>query len=165
MSKIKNGIIFIVLLITICITNISCSKKVITGKYRTNFNIYGMFSETLTLDCEGNVIMNFSGDLQNNNSIGSWKREKDTLIMFFDTIINKKNKFKGEYKLLIKKNKLKKIPITKAYYKEIIKIYKSKNYDYKHIRNYRKLNRTPKNHYGKTGVLYYKKIENTDCKK
>lgn len=163
--KIKKEITFIVLLVIVFISCISCSRKVITGKYRTNFSIYGMFSETLTLDCERNVIMNFCGDLQNNNSFGTWKKEKDTLILYFDTLVNKQNKFKGEFKLLIKKNKLKKIPITKTYYNEIIKIYKSNNEDIKLISNYRKFNRTPINQYGKTRILHYKKIENTDCEK
>jgi hypothetical protein len=34
--------------------------------------------------------------MQNNNSFGIWKTEKDTLIIFFDSIKNQHNKFKGE---------------------------------------------------------------------
>jgi hypothetical protein len=50
MSKIKKGITFIVLLIAVFITNISCSKKVIEGKYKANSNTYGTSSNSLTLD-------------------------------------------------------------------------------------------------------------------
>ena len=84
----------------------SFSEKIIYGKYQTNFNSYGMYGKTLTLDCGGNAVMNFSGDLQNNNSFGTWKTEKDTLIIFFDSIKNPANKYKSEIKFLIKRNKL-----------------------------------------------------------
>lgn len=163
MSKIKKGVTFVVLMITIFITSISCSTKVITGKYRTNFNTYGMFSKTLTLDCEGNAIMNFSGDLQNNNSYGVWKMNKDTLILYFDTIVNEKNKFKGEIKFLVKRNKLSRIVKNDTLIRNIIKICKENNINYKKV--LKSMNKTPKDWKGKMRNQYFKKIENTDCAK
>ncbi|MBU2062341.1 MAG: hypothetical protein KKH44_10895, partial [Bacteroidetes bacterium] len=65
-----------------------------------------MFSKTLTLSCNGNAILNFQGDMQNNNSLGIWKTEIDTLIIIFDSLKNKNNKFKGEMKFVVKRNKL-----------------------------------------------------------
>ena len=165
MSKFKKGITFIVLLVTIFITNISCSKKVITGKYRTNFNSYGMFSNTLTLDCEGNAIMNYSGDAMYNNSQGVWKKNKDTLVIFFDSLLNKNNRYKGEIKYLIKRNRIENIPYPKSIYKKLVKYYKTNKLDMKKITRYKKLNQTPMNHYGKMGFQYFKKIENIECVK
>jgi len=164
--KIKKGITFIVLLVTIFVFNISCSSKRITGIYRTNFNSYGKFSETLTLECEGKAIMNYNGDIMyNNNSFGIWKKSKDTLIVIFDSITNKNNKFKGEYKFIIAKNKIKRIPFPRSKYKEMVRLYKLNKWNLKEIPSYRKLNQIPMNHYGKTGFQYYKKIKNTECVK
>jgi hypothetical protein len=166
MSKIKKGITFIVLLITVFVTNISCSTKEITGKYRTNFNSYGKFSETLTLDCKGNAILNYSGNvIYNNNSHGVWKKNKDTLIVIFDSVTNKNNKFKGEYKFIITKNKIKRMPFPRSKYKEMVRLYKLNKWNLKELPSYRKLNQIPMNHYGKTGHQYYKKIENIECVK
>ncbi len=166
MLKIKKGIMFIFLLVTVFVSSVSCSTKVITGKYRTNFNTYGMFSKSLILDCDRNAIINFSGDImQNNNSYGVWKKDKDTLVIFFDSLLNKNNRYKGEIKFLIKRSKLEYMPFPKSKYDEIIKYYKSNKMNLKEFPSYKKLNQTPMNHYGKTGFQYYKKIENTDCEK
>ena len=150
-------------------TLISCSNKVVTGKYRTNFNSYGMFSKTLTLDCNGNAILNFQGDMQNNNSFGIWKIEKDTLIIFFDSIKNQNNKFRGELKFVVKRNKLENMPFPKSKYKEIVEYTKSTENDtLNNIPSYRKLNKLTsqglKNFQGKTGKQYFKKIQYIECK-
>ncbi len=150
------------------ITLISCSKKVIIGKYRTNFNSYGMFSKTLTLNCNGNAILNFQGDMQNNNSLGIWKTEKDTLIIFFDSLKNQTNKFKGEMKFVIKRNKLEYMPFPKSRYYELVEYAKRTKNDTLKIPSYRKLNKLTnqvlKNFQGKTGKQYFKKIEYIECK-
>ncbi|MCW1148176.1 hypothetical protein [Flavobacterium lacisediminis] len=150
------------------LTLISCSKKVVTGKYRTNFNSYGMFSKTLTLECNGNAILNFQGDMQNNNSFGTWKTEKDTLIIFFDSIKNQNNKFRGELKFVVKRNKLENMPFPKSKYKEMVKYVKRTENDTLKIPSYRKLNKMTtqglKNFQGETGKQYFKKIEYIECK-
>ncbi|MES2864854.1 MAG: hypothetical protein V4666_12090 [Bacteroidota bacterium] len=165
MSKIKKGITFIILVITIFVSGISCSTKVITGKYRTNFNTYGMFSKSLTLDCNGIATMNFQGDMQNNNSYGTWKKDKDTLVIFFDSLLNKNNRYKGEIKFLIKRNRLENMPYPKSLYREFVKDYKTNKMDLKEFPSYKKLNQTPKDWKGKMGNQYFKKIEKTDCAK
>jgi hypothetical protein len=149
------------------ITLISCSKKVVIGKYRTNFNSYGMFSKTLTLNCNGNAILNFQGDMQNNNSLGIWKTEKDTLIIFFDSLKNQTNKFKGEMKFVIKRNKLEYMPFPKSKYYELVEYAKRTKNDTLKIPSYRKLNKLTnqglKNFQGKIGKQYFKKIEVINC--
>lgn len=145
----------------------SCSEKIIVGKYRTNFNSYGMFSKTLTIACDGNAILNFQGDMQNNNSFGTWKTEKDTLIIFFDSIKNQNNKFKGELKFIIKRNKLENMPFPKSKYNEIVEFAKGTENDTLKIPSYRKFNKmnntSLKNFKGKTGKQYFKKIEFIEC--
>ena len=147
---------------------ISCSNKIVAGKYRTNFNSYGMFSKTLTLECDGNAVLNFQGDMQNNNSFGTWKTENDTLIIFFDSIKNQQNKFKGELKFVMKRNKLENMPFPKSKYNELVENAKQKGNDTLKIPSYRKLNRMTnqglKNFYGKTAKQYFKKIEYIECK-
>lgn len=126
-----------------------------------------MFSKTLTLECNGNAILNFQGDMQNNNSFGIWKTEKDTLIIFFDSIKNQHNKFKGELKFVIKRNKLENMPFPKSVYNKIVENTKKTENDTLKIPSYRKLNRMTnqglKNFYGKTGKQYFKKIEIINC--
>jgi len=150
------------------ITLISCSKKIVAGKYRTNFNSYGMFSKTLTLECNGNAVLNFQGDMQNNNSFGIWKTEKDTLIIFFDSIKNQHNKFKGELKFVIKRNKLENMPFPKFKYYKLVEYAKKTENDTLEIPSYRKINKLTsqglKNFQGKTGKQYFKKIEYIECK-
>jgi hypothetical protein len=154
------------LFLIVIFATVSCSKKIIAGKYRTNFNTYGMFSKTLILECNGNAILNFQGDMQNNNSIGIWKTEKDTLKIYFDSLKNVKNKFKGELKLLIKKRKLENMPFPKSKYNEMVRL--SKEIDTLKMPSYRKVNRivnkTPKNFLGKNSKQYFEKIEDLDCK-
>ena len=149
------------------ITLISCSKKVVIGKYRTNFNSYGMFSKTLTLNCSGNAILNFQGDMQNNNSLGIWKTEKDTLIIFFDSLKNQNNKFKGEMKFVVKRNKLEYMPFPKSKYNELLEFGKKMGNDTVKIPSYRKVNKLTnqglKNFKGKTSKQYLKKIEIINC--
>ena len=168
MSKINKITFCLILLITISFLNISCSKKVITGEYRTNFNSYGRYSKTLTLDCEGNAIMNFNGDIfLNNNSFGVWKKDKDTLIIFFDSVINQNNRYKGEIKFLIKRNRLEYMPFSKSKYKELVKYAEDNNIT--NIPNYKKINKASrkmlKNFTGKSKHQYFKKIENIKCAK
>lgn len=149
------------------LTLLSCSEKIVIGKYRTNFNSYAMFSKTLTLACDGSVILNFQGDMQNNNSFGTWKTEKDTLILYFDSIKNKKNKFKGEFKFVIKKNKLKNMPYPKKIYNQLVEHAKKTGNDSLKIPSYRRLNMLTnwglKNFEGKIGKQYFKKIEFIKC--
>jgi hypothetical protein len=156
------------ILFLVFILFISCSKKIVAGKYRTNFNSYGMFSKTLTLECNGNAVLNFQGDMQNNNSFGTWKTENDTLIIFFDSIKNQPNKFKGELKFVIKRNKLENMPFPKSKYNELVENLKQTGNDTLKIPSYRKLNRITnqglKNFYGKSSKQYFKKIEYIECK-
>lgn len=164
----KRKLILINTLVLLFLTLISCSEKIIVGKYRTNFNSYGMFSKTLTLNCNGNAIMNFQGEMQNNDSFGTWKTESDTLIIFFDSIKNQSNKFKGELKFVIKKNKLEYMPFPKSKYNEIVEFAKKTGNDTLKIPSYRKVNKITnkglKNFQGKTGKQYFKKIEIIECK-
>jgi hypothetical protein len=125
-----------------------------------------MFSKTLTLECNGNAILNFQGDMQNNNSLGKWKTEKDTLILFFDSLKNINNKFQGELKLLIKRNKFENMLFPKSKYNQMAKFVKEN--DTLKIPSYKKLNRlmnrSPKNFLGKNKKQYFKKIEKIECK-
>jgi len=126
-----------------------------------------MFSKTLTLNCNGNAILNFQGDMQNNNSLGIWKTEKDTLIIFFDSLKNQTNKFKGEMKFVIKRNKLEYMPFPKSKYYELVEYAKRTKNDTLKIPSYRKLNKLTnqglKNFQGKIGKQYFKKIEVINC--
>jgi hypothetical protein len=164
----KRNIFLIITLLFLSLTLISCSEKIINGKYRTNFNTYGMFSKTLTLECDGNAILNFQGDMQNNNSFGNWKTEKDTLILFFDSIKNEKNKFKGELKFVIKRNKLENMPFPKSEYDKLVELAKKPENDTLKIPSYRKINKltnqSMKNFQGKNGKQYFKKVEEIECK-
>lgn len=103
--------------------------------------------------------------MQNNNSLGTWKTENDTLIIFFDSIKNQHNKFKGEWKFVIKKNKLEYMPFPKSRYNEIVKFAEQTG---KKIPSYRTVNKITnkglKNFTGKTGKQYFKKIDTIDCK-
>lgn len=127
-----------------------------------------MFSKTLTLDCKGNAIMNFAGDMQNNDSFGTWKTESDTLIIFFDSIKNQNNKFKGEHKFVVKRNKLEYMPFPKSKYNEMVEFAKKTGNDTVKIPSYRKVNKITnkglRNFQGKTGKQYFKKIEYIECK-
>ena len=164
----KRNLYFIISIFFISLTLISCSEKIVSGKYQTNFNIYGMFSRTLTLECNGNAILNFRGDLQNNNSFGNWKTDKDTLVIFFDSVKNRNNKYQGELKFLIKRNKLENPPFPKKKYYELVESLKKTGNDTLKILSYRKLNKmmnqNMKNHYGKIRKQYFKKIEFIECK-
>ncbi|MBU0941728.1 MAG: hypothetical protein KKD36_09890 [Bacteroidetes bacterium] len=126
-----------------------------------------MFSKTLTLNCSGNAILNFQGDMQNNNSLGIWKTEKDTLIIFFDSLKNQNNKFKGEMKFVIKRNKLEYMPFPKSKHNELLEFAKKTGSDTVKIPSYRKVNKLTnqalKNFKGKTGKQYLKKIEIINC--
>jgi len=126
-----------------------------------------MFSKTLTIECNGNAILNFQGDMQNNNSFGTWKIEEDTLIIFFDSLKNQSNKFKGELKFIIKRNKLENMPFPKSKYYGLVKYAKRTENDTLKVPSYRKLNKLTnqvlKNFQGKTGKQYFKKIEIINC--
>ena len=127
-----------------------------------------MFSKTLTLDCNGNATMNFQGDKQNNNSYGKWTKEKDTLIVWFDSIKNRNNKFKGEFKFIIKINKLENIPFSRSKYNEFVELAKASGNDSLKIPSYRKFtemtNQNIKDFNGRMGKQYFKKIEELECK-
>ncbi|WP_159085963.1 hypothetical protein [Flavobacterium faecale] len=126
-----------------------------------------MFRKTLTVNCNGNAILNFQGDMQNNNSLGIWKTEKDTLIIFFDSLKNQNNKFKGEIKFVVKRNKLEYMPFPKSKYNELLEFAKKTVNDSVKIPSYSKVNKLTnqglKNFQGKTGKQYLKKIEIVKC--
>ncbi len=166
--KMKGNIFLIITLFFLFLTLNSCSKKIVIGKYRTNFNTYGMFSKTLTLECNGDATLSFQGDMQNNNSFGNWKTEKDTLIIFFDSVKNEKNKFKGELKFVIKRNKLENMPFPKSKYNKLVEFAKKPENDTLKIPSYRQLNKMTnqnmRNFQGKSGKQYFKKVEEIECK-
>lgn len=157
-------VLFLILIINF---SFSCSKKTFTGTYQTNFRTYGVFNKTLIVNCDGNASLNFQGDMQNNTSFGNWIIKKDTLIIYFDPIVNKENRYKGEYKFILKKNRLENMPIPKDKYEEFIKKIKESGNDTIKIPSYRKFNKSMnlslKNFNGKTGHQYFKKIKNLNC--
>jgi hypothetical protein len=93
-------------------------QKKIVGEYQSNFPTYGMFGETLKLNCDSTAILNFRGDMMNDNSYGRWKVENKTLVVIFDTTRSIKSRDKDTLILRIKGSRFYKIGWTKESYKK-----------------------------------------------
>ena len=140
-------------------------QKNYSGEYRTNFPTYGMFGQTLKLNCDSTVILNFQGDLMNDNSYGHWTVQNKILTIFFDT--TKQNaRYKDTLNFQIIGKRLYKIGLTKEMYLEFKSLLDKHNKETDknlQIPNYNALNQTPKNFYGKTAVQYFKKSNSYLC--
>ena len=155
-------------LTTILLTNIFGQKNY-CGEYVTNFPTYGMFGQTLKLNCDSTAIFNFRGDLLNDNSFGRWTIQNKTLTIIFDT--SKPNaRYKDTLSFKIKRQRLYRIGITKKMYdkyKAIVEQHNKETGDSLQMPSFKKfdnqLNQTPKNFYGKTGKQYFKKSKSYSC--
>jgi hypothetical protein len=142
------------------------------GVYQTNFPAYGMFGETLTLNCDGTVILNFRGDLMNDNSFGTWITDGKMLILTFDSTLHPNQRYKGQRNYRIKGNRFYVMNFTGKQYRElkekVDEYSEDKDIDFKLPANYKKFKRkyrkTMKNSTGKTGMQYFKRIKSSDCK-
>ena len=157
-----------------CVTNLFTTvfgQKNYCGEYVTNFPSYGMFGQTLKLNCDSTAVFNFRGDLMNDNSYGRWTIMQNTLTIFFDT--SKPNaRYKDTIRFKIKGQRLYRIGITKKMYdkyKTIIEQHNKETGDSLKMPSFKKFhnstNKTPKNHYGKTGKQYLKKSKSYSCDK
>lgn len=157
------------LVFTFGILFISCKPIKITGKYQTNFGTYGMFGKTLTISCDSTFVLNFRGDLMNDNSLGKWKINGDTLILTYDTINYPKSRYKGVDKYLVKPNKLTNyFPISKDKYKELVALIEKEGMtDSLKIGSYSKFKRTAgktfANFQGKMKRQYFMRVETAQC--
>jgi hypothetical protein len=160
-------LIFILSLFTIKV----CGQTKLAGAYQTNFPAYGMFGETLTLNCDSTVILNFRGDLMNDNSFGTWTTNKTELILTFDSTLHPDQRYKGQMNYRIKGNRLYVLTITKKQYQDLKEkadqYSKENNSDLKVPTSYKKFKRkygkTMKNSTDKARVQYFKKIKSSDC--
>jgi len=149
--------------LTIICLLLACSNKLIPGEYHTNFPTYGMFGKTLTLDCDSSAIMNFQGDLMNDNSYGQWKTIEDTLVITFDTLNYPTSRYKNNLSLLIKGKKLLNVPFSKEKYMEL-ELIASDSIDIPSLKSLnRKADKNMKYHYGKMKRQYFIRIESSDC--
>lgn len=162
---------YIISILILGVLFVSCKTKNVIGKYRTNFGTYGMFGKTLTLNCDSTFVLNFSGDLMNDNSFGNWKIVSDTLILTFDSVNYPKSRYKGVSHCLIKRNKLTDyFPISKDKYKELKALIEKEGMtDSVKIGSYSKVKRnagkTFVNFNGKMKRQYFIKVEKTECEK
>jgi hypothetical protein len=161
----KLNLIFV---LAVFLTPISCSKHIITGEYRTNFATYGMFGKTLTLNCDSSVIMNYAGDLINDNSYGNWEINEDTLILRFDTINYPNSRFRNDLFFVIKGNKLNNIPITKSRYSKLVRNIRESGSVNKVLSYERFVRNADINMVDNKGTMkrqYFVKIEELSCNK
>jgi hypothetical protein len=146
-------------------------QKNYCGEYVTNFPTYGMFGKTLKLNCDSTAILNFRGDLMNDNSYGYWTIQNKILIIIFDT--TKPNaRYKDTLNFKAKGKRLYLVGLTKETYdkyKAIIDQHNKDTGENVQIPSFkefdRNLNQTPKNFYGKTGKQYFKKSKSYSCDK
>jgi hypothetical protein len=151
---------------------LSCmTRKNIVGEYATNFPTYGMFGKTLKLKCDSTAVLNFAGDLMNDNSLGKWSVKDDTLEVWLDTLSAAKQRYTGLMKFRIQHKRLYNISyLTKKQYDslkfKIDSLSKTTNQGVK-IPSYSKIKRgyniTMKNFSGKMGKQFYKKSEDYKC--
>ena len=153
----------------LCFISISCSKKIVPGEYRTNFPLYGMFGKRLTLNCDGSMVLRFSGDLMNDNSYGKWTTNKDTLFLVFDTINYPDSRYKAYQDLLVRGKKLKdkNIPFNKKRYNELLDTIRAAGLDTLQVPSYRELKKvqgkTLANFTGKMKRQYFVRYEKFSC--
>ena len=161
----KNRIkpIFFILIIIPCI---SCSKTIIPGRYCTNFATYGMFGKTLKLNRDSSAIMNFAGDLMNDNSYGNWKIKDDTVLITFDTIKYPNSRYKKDLAFKIKGNRLYNIAFTNKQYHDFLIKAKSEGYDIKRMPTASRFNKIADknltNHKGTFRRQFFKRKERYD---
>ena len=140
-------------------------QKNYSGEYVTNFPTYGMFGQILKLSCDSTAILNFQGDLMNDNSYGYWTVHNKRLTIFFETT-KQKARYKDTLYFEIKRKRLYKIGLTqKMYlvYKSLLDKHNKDTGENLQIPSYNTLNQTPKNFNGKTAVQYFKKSKSYLC--
>lgn len=156
------------LLTVFLLFNLSCSHTLTPGTYRTNVSTYGMFGKKLTLNCDSTVVLNFSGDLLNDNSYGNWFANSDTLKIKFDTINYPNSRYKEDLEFIIKRKKLYYLLYNEEKYNELIDKISESGIDTLKIPSYRKFNRvmskTMTNDKGNMKRQYFKLSEAYDCK-
>jgi hypothetical protein len=147
------------------------AQRSLSGVFQTNFPVYGMFGQTLSLNCDSSVVMNFRGDLMNDNSFGRWSVRDETLTLSFDSTKYPQQRYKGQMNYRIRGDRLYLINLTKEQYEELkAKALQAAKDSGQVIRlpSYRwfkkHTGRAMKNHSGKTGKQYFKRTEVTDCK-
>lgn len=166
MTKIYNCLLFLIFPI------VSYGQKNLSGVFKTNFQTYGLFQTTLTLNCDSSAVLNFRGDFVNDNSIGIWTVKNNLLTLTFDSIKYLKQRYKGQSSFKIKRNRLYLISFSIESYEklkvDLEKYSKEKNQKFK-MPKYSKFERhsyiTPKNVTGRTGKQYYKNLNKFDCDK
>ena len=94
------------LAIAVILIMVSCSPKLQQGLYVNNFNTYGMFSNSLELNCDSSFVKRFQGDMMDDKSYGSWCVSGDTLILQYDTINHPGSRYFVRETYTIKKGKL-----------------------------------------------------------
>lgn len=126
-----------------------------------------MFNKTLTLNCDSTVILNFAGDLINDNSYGKWITNGETLIIAFDTINHPNSRYRNNLEFNIKGRKLYNISLKKEEYDELIKEIKESGNDTIKIPTYRKFirqaGRSMTNFNGDMKGQYFKLLETFEC--
>ncbi len=76
-----------ILFVLKCILTSDCNCQ-IEGEYRSNFSIYGLSSENLTIQCDSTF--DFENRTENFSNIkkGRWDLKCDTLLLFFHDSLN-----------------------------------------------------------------------------
>ena len=145
-------------------------QKKIVGEYQTNFPTYGMFDKTLKLNCDSIAVLNFRGDLMNDNSFGRWKIENKILTVIFDTTKSINSRYKYTLNFKIKGNRLYLVGWTKELYqtyKTMIDQHNKDTGENVQMPKFKKFDsqqsQTPKNFYGKTGTQFFKKTKPYGC--
>jgi len=156
--------------LSLLVTYVSGQKN-LSGTYQTNFPTYGMFGQTLKLNCDSTAILNFRGDLLNDTSFGKWSSNAKNLILTFDSTLYPHQRYKGQLKYKIKRGRFYLINFTKEQYQELKEKVEQYNKDNKanvQLPSYdeftKKYGKTMKNHTGKMGVQYLKKVKTNDCR-
>lgn len=149
---------------------ISCANKPVKRIYSSKHAFYGMFVNSLTLQCTGIAEMNFQGDLMNDKSIGKWYVNGDTLLIKYDSI---KQRYNGDVRYKIVGNKLKNLPVSRAQYKKLIDSLKILGYGdtikkLKVLKSYRNFSKASgqvmTDHRGTIKRQYLKLTKTTICK-
>jgi hypothetical protein len=156
------------ILCLVLVSNSGYSQKDLSGQYQTNFPTYGMFGETLDLKCDSTFILNFRGDLQNNNTYGKWTMNKKHLILTVDTCLTKTKRYSGLITFNIVGNKLYRERLTKKNYLELQKKvieHNKKTGDTLSLPTFGSLQMTPMDHYGKEGRQFYQKLKSFKCQR
>jgi hypothetical protein len=119
-------------------------QKNISGEYKTNVSAYGMFEKILVLNCDSTAVLNFRGDLMNDNSYGRWRINKKILTLIFDTVQSVNSRYKGLLCFAVRNKNLYELGMTKKLYNELknrINQENSKKDERIVLPSFRKLNR------------------------